>query len=145
MGARHIVLTFAGLLAACTSPPPSGALLFADEAHAEAAADRSTLIDVRLPRERRDPRFAANTLAWIPFDRSDPERFAASIRTAVAQDSSRPIVLICEIGERSAFARQILLQAGFTNVSSVDDGYRAWHADGLPLLQSPRQAVTPVD
>lgn len=128
-------------LAACASPPPSGALMFPDEAHAEASANRSALIDVRLPRERRDPRFAANTAAWIPFDGSDTARFANRVRIAVAGDNTHPIALICEVGERSAFARQTLLQAGFTNVSSVDQGYRGWQDEGLPMVPAPRATI----
>jgi rhodanese-related sulfurtransferase len=129
-------LALALALAACAAPPPPSTLLFPDEAHAQAATGRTTLIDVRLPRERRDPRFAEHTSLWLPFDRADPGLFAATVRGALP-DPAAPVALICEVGERSAHARDALLQAGFSAVASVDQGYVGWRAEGLPLVDRP--------
>ena len=38
----------------------------------------------------------------------------------------------CRTGARSALAAEVLINAGFTNVRSVDGGIRAWSARGLP-------------
>jgi rhodanese-related sulfurtransferase len=43
------------------------------------------------------------------------------------------IVVICRSGNRSAEGRDILLDAGFKNVTSVSGGMREWKADGYPF------------
>jgi rhodanese-related sulfurtransferase len=43
------------------------------------------------------------------------------------------IVVVCRSGNRSAQGRDILLQAGFPAVTSMDGGVNEWAALGLPL------------
>ena len=45
----------------------------------------------------------------------------------------RPIVVICRSGNRSAQGRDILLAAGFDEVTSVTGGMTDWIAAGLPV------------
>lgn len=104
-----------------------------------AASGATTLIDVRLPSEQTDGRFAERTVAWIPFDRSGPASFITAIGRVVNGDPQRPVTLICEIGERSEWARRVLTQAGYANVTSIDQGYRGWRADNLPMVASPQR------
>jgi len=52
-----------------------------------------------------------------------------------------PIVVICHSGNRSKVGRDTLLQAGFTQVTSVTGGMLAWQAAGYPLV--PLGAVVP--
>jgi len=48
-------------------------------------------------------------------------------------DKDTPIVLYCGGGFRSALAAESLAKMGYTNVVSMDGGFRAWVEAGLPL------------
>jgi rhodanese-related sulfurtransferase len=50
-------------------------------------------------------------------------------------DPDAPIVLYCGGGFRSALAADNLQKMGYTNVLSMDGGYREWSEKGLPLSQ----------
>jgi rhodanese-related sulfurtransferase len=50
-------------------------------------------------------------------------------------DLQSPIVLYCGGGYRSALAAESLQKMGYSNVASMDGGYRAWREAGLPLQQ----------
>jgi rhodanese-related sulfurtransferase len=45
----------------------------------------------------------------------------------------QPIVVVCRSGNRSASGRDILKQAGFTNVTSMAGGVTNWKAQGYPI------------
>lgn len=45
-------------------------------------------------------------------------------------DAAAPIVLYCGGGYRSALAADALLKMGYTNVVSMDGGWRGWHDAG---------------
>jgi rhodanese-related sulfurtransferase len=45
-----------------------------------------------------------------------------------------PIVVMCRTGHRSAQGRDILLQAGFTQVTSMSGGINEWIAEGNPVV-----------
>jgi rhodanese-related sulfurtransferase len=45
----------------------------------------------------------------------------------------RQVVVVCRTGVRSAQGRDILLNAGFTKVTSMTGGMNAWQAQGLPI------------
>ena len=44
--------------------------------------------------------------------------------------SGIPVVVYCRSGNRSQVGRDILIQAGFTNVTSMSGGFNAWVAAG---------------
>jgi rhodanese-related sulfurtransferase len=48
-------------------------------------------------------------------------------------DRSAPIVLYCGGGFRSALAADNLQKMGYTNVLSMDGGWRGWTEAGLPI------------
>jgi rhodanese-related sulfurtransferase len=48
-------------------------------------------------------------------------------------DKSASIVLYCGGGFRSALAADNLQKMGYTNVESMDGGYRGWTEAGLPI------------
>jgi rhodanese-related sulfurtransferase len=50
-------------------------------------------------------------------------------------DLDAPIVLYCGGGFRSALAADNLQKMGYTNVLSMDGGYREWSEKGFPLSQ----------
>ena len=45
----------------------------------------------------------------------------------------RPIVVVCRSGNRSQQGRDILLEAGFTDVTSMDGGLNEWRSKGYPI------------
>jgi rhodanese-related sulfurtransferase len=48
-------------------------------------------------------------------------------------DTGTPLVLYCGGGYRSALAADNLQKMGYTNVLSMDGGYRVWKEKNLPL------------
>jgi rhodanese-related sulfurtransferase len=84
----------------------------------------SEIIDVRTPAEFRE--------AHVPQARNVP--LDAVSRDHVA-DVSRPTYFICQGGGRSAKACQKVIDAGITNVVSVDGGTKAWADTGLPVVR----------
>lgn len=48
-------------------------------------------------------------------------------------DKSAPMVLYCGGGFRSALAADVLQRMGYTNVISLDGGWRAWQESGMPV------------
>lgn len=48
-----------------------------------------------------------------------------------------PVVIICRSGNRSAVARDILRDAGFTNVTSVAGGMNQWKVAGYEYVTGP--------
>lgn len=51
----------------------------------------------------------------------------------VVPDKNAPIVLYCGGGYRSALAADALMQMGYTNVTSMDGGIKAWKEAGYPM------------
>jgi rhodanese-related sulfurtransferase len=50
-------------------------------------------------------------------------------------DPATPIVLYCGGGYRSALAADALQKMGYTNVISMDGGWRGWTTAGLPTVR----------
>ena len=48
-------------------------------------------------------------------------------------DPATPLVLYCGGGFRSALAADVLQRMGYTNVLSMDGGWRDWTGRGLPV------------
>lgn len=48
-------------------------------------------------------------------------------------EKNAEIILYCGGGFRSALSAEALKKMGYTNVSSMDGGYRAWCGKGLPV------------
>jgi rhodanese-related sulfurtransferase len=46
----------------------------------------------------------------------------------------KQILVVCRSGNRSQSGRDILVQAGFTNVTSMDGGVVQWGASGRELV-----------
>ena len=61
--------------------------------------------DLEVPEERRDPRL---------------------------QDRSRQVITTCALGNLAAMGARLLKEMGFTNVSYMEGGMRAWKDAGLP-------------
>jgi rhodanese-related sulfurtransferase len=92
----------------------------------------------------------AEHVAWQdgPDWEIDPE-FADKVKRLVRNDLSRPVLLICRSGHRSALAGENLEAAGFADVNNVVEGFEGpldenyhrgnlagWRFRGLPWQQS---------
>lgn len=47
--------------------------------------------------------------------------------------TGRPVVVVCAAGIRSLFGAELLLESGYPEVYSLDDGTYGWARRGLPL------------
>jgi len=83
------------------------------------------LLDVRTQEEWDD--FHAPNSTLIPLD-----QLAARLNE-VPRD--REIVVVCRSGNRSQQGREILLNAGFQQVTSMQGGLNEWRASGYPVEQ----------
>ena len=48
-------------------------------------------------------------------------------------DKTKPYLVYCRSGRRSAAAMQQMKDAGFTNVTNLDGGIMGWQNAGLPV------------
>jgi rhodanese-related sulfurtransferase len=85
------------------------------------------LLDVREPHEWDEYHIPGATL--IPLAQ------LASRVNELPQDQE--IVVVCRSGNRSITGRNILLQAGFSQVSSMAGGMLDWRSAGYPVLTGP--------
>jgi rhodanese-related sulfurtransferase len=86
------------------------------------------LVDVREEHEWR----AAHAAGAIHLSKGTIER---DIETTIPDKNAR-LVLYCGGGYRSALATDNLQKMGYTNLLSLDGGWRAIEASGLPLERS---------
>lgn len=84
------------------------------------------LIDVREPNEYQD--------GAIPDATHVPRGFLELRIEDIERDRSRPIVLYCAGGTRSALAAKALQDMGYGNVVSMSGGFREWKDSGKPVL-----------
>ena len=93
--------------------------------HMQQAGEDFTLIDVREPDEQ-----AKGTIAGaVNMPRGILEVNIDKITT----DKDRKLVLYCGGGFRSALAADALRAMGYTGAISLDGGWRAYQAAGLPV------------
>src|ERR671936_656607 len=66
-----------------------------------------------------------------------PRGYLESRIEATVPDRSRPVLVYCAAGNRSAFAAKTLEELGYEHVVSLAGGYTDWKRNGLPT-QLPR-------
>jgi rhodanese-related sulfurtransferase len=96
----------------------------------EALAKRESgafILDVRQPEEWNEAHIPDSTL--IPLDQ------LANRINELPKDQE--IVVVCRSGNRSAQGRDILLEAGFTDVTSMAGGLNQWKIAGYPTISGP--------
>lgn len=96
----------------------------------EAMAKREAgafILDVRQPDEWNEAHIPGSTL--IPLD-----QLSDRINEL---PTDQEIVVVCRSGNRSAQGRDILLGAGFTNVTSMAGGLNQWRTAGYPTVSGP--------
>ncbi len=112
------IVLFTNLSPASTGAPPEISVAEA----AEKYADGVFFLDVRTPEEWNDIHIPNTTL--IPLD---------ELKNRVNElPGGVEIVVVCRSGNRSQEGRDILLSAGFEQVSSMAGGVREWSAAGYP-------------
>ena len=90
-----------------------------------AAGDKFVLVDVREESEYA----AGHAPGAVHLSKGVIER---DVETKVP-DKATPLVLYCGGGFRSALATDNLQKMGYTNVISMDGGWRGWTQAGLPV------------
>lgn len=95
------------------------------EVHAELAAHRVVLIDVREPPEYAAERIYGALL--FPLSTFDP--------ASLPEPGLRPIVFHCGSGKRSAMAVERCHKAGLAIDAHMTGGISAWKQAGLPTVR----------
>ena len=117
------------LLAACGTSTDTAELattVSVDEAY-ELYQEGVFFLDVRTQEEWND--FHAPNSTLIPLDQL-PNRLDEL-------PSDQPIVVVCRSGNRSQSGRDILLEAGFSEVASMSGGLTEWVSQGYPSVSGP--------
>jgi rhodanese-related sulfurtransferase len=91
---------------------------------ARMAKDAAHVINVHIPYEGE----LEHTEAFIPFDRIVGD-------AQLPADKGSEVLLYCMSGRMSETAGKELIQKGYTNVSHLEGGMKAWEAAGKPLLK----------
>jgi rhodanese-related sulfurtransferase len=100
-----------------------------DVVRRQALGDSFVLIDVR-----EESEFAA---ARIPGAKHIGKGVIERDIEEIIPDPTTPLVLYCGGGYRSALAAHNLQLMGYTNVISMDGGFRGWKESGLEIDSSP--------
>lgn len=101
----------------------------------ELQAQGAVVIDVREPDERARGHVPGSLAIPAGVLERDIEKkaFTGGAGHLSDADLSRPIALYCGGGHRSLLAGDRLLQMGFTNVKSLEGGFKAWGDSGRPV------------
>jgi rhodanese-related sulfurtransferase len=124
------LLLLAGLaffMASCAVSGPARTTDFAEEITVsqayEAYMEGVLLLDVRTQAEWVELRVPGST--WIPLDELEARQ--------AELPRGEPIMVLCRSGNRSRVGRDLLLQAGFEEVTSVGGGINGWERAGYPV------------
>jgi rhodanese-related sulfurtransferase len=103
-----------------------------EEAHKAIENGTSTLLDLR----ERDELDATGTFPQAIHIPRGMLEFAVdpghpSYKAGITPDMS--LILACASGARSALATETLHQLGFSDVSNLEGGFKAWVEQGLPI------------
>lgn len=122
---RQLLFTLPLLLMACGTASQQNNSLSPAAFDARMSQLGAQLVDVRTPGE-----FSGGHLAnAVNLDWSGGQ-LEASVRKL---DKSKPVLLYCASGRRSAAAREHLMEQGFADVVDLQGGMHAWTAAGKPL------------
>lgn len=128
-GVAILALIVVGAISAMT--PPAAAVGVAREVSVSEAAtlrdQGAFMLDVREPDEWNAGHIPDATL--IPLGELE------SRLDELPRDQQ--IVVVCRSGNRSATGRDILLDAGFEEVTSMGGGMNSWVSQGLPTVTGP--------
>jgi rhodanese-related sulfurtransferase len=104
----------------------------------DAAARGALLVDVRAPDDRLAEgaipgalHLPLSVLEW----RADP---ASDTYNAHVGGLERELVVVCNDGYSSSLAAARLRELGFAGATDLVGGFRAWRAEGLPVVAAPQ-------
>ena len=111
-------------------------------AHLLAQNGKLTIIDIRRPAEWRETGMPDTSvgISLQNFLKKIRKRFSNDVLVALDGDPGRAVALICASGGRSAYAVELLQDAGFVNVHDISEGMRGngeapgWMARNLPIV-----------
>ena len=130
IGLGIVVLVFAGVLFARPNTASSATSFPLEISVAEASAKRDAgafILDVRQPEEWNESHIPGATL--IPL--GELESRVNEIPT------DQEVVVVCRSGNRSQQGRDILLSAGYEQVTSMAGGMNQWSAAGFDTVSGP--------
>jgi rhodanese-related sulfurtransferase len=136
---KAIILLALSLL--LMAPSARAEVLTSDQARSRVERGALTIIDVRMPFEWAEtglPAGATGVSLQDPATFEVRPGFVADVLQALGGDMERPIALICARGNRSAFARRLLTERGFSQVHDISEGMNGgpggpgWLARELP-------------
>jgi rhodanese-related sulfurtransferase len=123
-----LLMVIAIFLAACSPATTTGLALEVDVEEAYSLREQGAFIlDVRQPEEWEAGHIPDATL--IPLGELENRV------SEIPQDET--IVVVCRSGNRSATGRDILLDAGFTDVTSMGGGMNDWTNQGYEVVTGP--------
>ena len=126
-----LLLCLACPVFAASPEPPVPVFREATPAESKAFVEKTRdclVLDVRTPYEYRKGHIDGARLIDFYGDRFDAE--------LKKLDRSKPVLLYCASGGRSATTRDRMKQVGFTHVVHLTDGFNSWKKAGLPVSQS---------
>ncbi len=109
-------------LISCQQPQVSDLITVDDFISLKASNQDIQIVDVRTPEETSYGVIEGATLIDF-YDK----QFQAKLNEL---DKTKPVVVYCAVGGRSAKAAQIFAKEGFNTVYDLKGGYRAWKAAG---------------
>jgi rhodanese-related sulfurtransferase len=123
---RQLLFSIPLVLGAC-SPQDRSRSLSPDAFEARLSGPGVMLIDTRTPAEYSSGHLAnATNLDW---NSGQLEAVSEGL------EESKPVLLYCASGRRSAAAREFLIRKGFKDVKDLDGGIQAWTAEGKPVMR----------
>ena len=127
---RSVLLAGAAAAATAGSLPATAEVAAVKKLTAAQLATKLTkkdffLVNVHIPYEGEIDK----TDAFIPFDKIEENlaKFPA--------DKTAAVVVYCRSGRMSDLASKELVARGYTNVSDLTGGMKAWKAAGLPIIE----------
>jgi rhodanese-related sulfurtransferase len=126
-----------------------GTIMTVADAHAKAMSGDVVLVDIRTPEEWNVTGVPASAHA-VTMHQAGPE-FLAGLKQAMGGDTTRPLAIICNSGNRTSNIYADLQRAGFANLINVAEGVgggpfgRGWLKSGLPLRRAaaPQMSLKP--
>ena len=114
----------------CKSAPPEGIeLISAEEMQELVQMEDMQLVDVRTPEEYEEGYIAG-------FQNID--YLSDSFSTDVEKlDKSKPVIVYCKSGRRSANCAEELKEKGFVKVYDLDGGITQWQYQGFEVSSNP--------
>ncbi|TRX35129.1 rhodanese-like domain-containing protein [Flavobacterium sp. ZT3R18] len=92
------------------------------------------LVDVRDPEEITEQAYDVKNVINIPLDSIE-----SKINTI---PKNKQVILVCQSGNRSKKAFDLLKQKGFTNMANMEGGMNAWEESNLPIKTTATKTVS---